>query len=52
VHGFDLLEALFDGRLPLMGLEDLGGAQVAIVADERILPRAPDHAASDQHPVV
>ncbi len=52
VHGLDLLEALLDGRLSFMCLEDLGGSQVTVVTNERILPRAPDHAASDQHPVV
>jgi len=52
VDGLDLLEALFDGGLSFMGLEDLDGGQGAVVANERILRRAPDHAASDQHPVV
>ncbi len=36
VHGLDLLEALLDGRLPFMGLEDLGGGQVTVVAKQRI----------------
>ena len=52
VDGLDLFEALLDGRLAFVGLEDLGGGKLAVVANERILPRAPDHAASDQHPVV
>jgi hypothetical protein len=45
-------EALLDGGLALVGLEDLGIGEGSIVAQERILRRAPDHAASDQHPVV
>jgi hypothetical protein len=36
VHGLDLLETLLDGRLAFMGLEDLDGSEVAVVADERI----------------
>ena len=36
VHGLDLLEALLDGRLAFMGLEDLDGGEVAVVANERI----------------
>jgi hypothetical protein len=50
--GFALGEALLDGGLALVGLEDLGIGEGSIVAQERILRRAPDHAASDQHPVV
>jgi hypothetical protein len=36
VHGLDLFEAFRDGWLPFMGFEGLGGAQVAVVANERI----------------
>jgi hypothetical protein len=47
VHGLELLEALLDGRLPLVRFEDLGRGELAIVAEQRILRRVPDHAASD-----
>jgi hypothetical protein len=46
VHGLDLLEALLDGGLPLVGLEDLGRGEAAIVTEQRVLRRVPDHAAS------
>ena len=36
VDGLDLLEALLDGWLAFMGLEDLDGGEVAVVANERI----------------
>jgi hypothetical protein len=32
----DLLATFLDGRLPFMGLKDLGGGQVAVVTNERI----------------
>jgi hypothetical protein len=38
VHGFYLLEAFLDGRLAFMGLQDLGGAQLAAVANGRVNP--------------
>jgi hypothetical protein len=37
VHGFDLLEALLDGRLAFMGLEELQhvGAQLPTIINQR-----------------
>lgn len=36
MYGFDWLEALLDGRLPFMDLEDLGSSEIAVVGNERI----------------
>jgi hypothetical protein len=48
VDGFHLLEALLDLRLTLVGGEQLGRRQAAVIADERVLFRVPDHAASSR----
>jgi len=52
MHGLDLFEALLDGGLALVGIEDLAGGKVAIVGQQRVLRRVPDHAASAYIPTV
>ena len=50
MHGLELFEALFDLGLTLVGLQDLGGGEAALVGNQRVLPRVPDHAASGHVP--
>jgi hypothetical protein len=40
VHGFELLEALLDGRLALVSFQYLSGSEVASVGQQRIHPVA------------
>ena len=44
MHGLQSLEALLDGGLTFVRLQDLLCGQGSIIADEGVLPRVRDHA--------